>query len=140
VFQAGVAQLQMHPTHDGLDVADPGLSLDRQARAETVRRAQSADPAVPRPLVTGIRQRNLGRQQEVWVQSNAKSFQQTDVGQVPDRIRARVGSDADVQPDDGTEPSELAHGDRRRPRALDARDLRRGDPGRAPDRRQREAR
>ena len=122
--EAGVPQLELDPSMLRLQVGDPGLYLDRHDRTVALVYKTSKDD-VPRALIAGRWQWNLGSKRHAWWQDCAKPLDQTDLASIEQWVRAGIRASPDIDADRGAEPRQLikARGDEFT--ALDAPDLRR---------------
>lgn len=137
VLLSSIAHLEDDPTGLRLEIADPRLSLEWQIRRRRVR-PKATDPRVPRTLIARDREGNLGPEGQGGVEALSASLEQPDVGGVADRVWAWERADTDIEPDDRADPRELDHRGRRRNGAFDPRELRRGEPDRAANGRERQ--
>ena len=93
-----VALLERDPAKDSLDVVETSLGLDGGAIDVC------ADHGVPRSLISWDRDRYLGPERQAGMRSPSESFEELDLGGVPERRRPRIRADAEVETDHRADP------------------------------------
>ena len=98
VLDPAVAELQVQPTFDRLEVVENRFRLDRNCPAV------AADNRIPRPKVAVDRERHLRCPSQVGVEDAAESVEQSLLADIADRVAGRIGPQPDVEADAGRDP------------------------------------
>lgn len=105
---AVVAEFEGELALERLPVRDARLRLDAGAPRS---RVATADLRVPGSEIAVDGERNLGPPAERRVESRPQSFEQSQLGSVPNRIASWVGADGQVEPDDSAPRAKLLDGE-----------------------------